>query len=169
MNFTLHIWRQKNTNSSGQFVTYNVSDIDSDTSFLEMLDQLNEDLIEKGEDCVVFDYDCREGICGTCSLVINLLKKQAGRRTPVYTSEQTSVLFEDMTIMDNIWFYRLIGSVHPRLAKQMLVTFGLYERRHTILKNLNANEKHLTMLIMALAGSTKTCILDEPFTGLSHD
>jgi len=48
MNFTLHIWRQKNTNSSGQFVTYNVTDIDSDTSFLEMLDQLNEDLIEKG-------------------------------------------------------------------------------------------------------------------------
>jgi len=71
MNFTLHIWRQKNTNSSGQFVTYNVTDIDSDTSFLEMLDQLNEDLIEKGEDCVVFDYDCREGICGACSLVIN--------------------------------------------------------------------------------------------------
>ena len=71
MNFTLHIWRQKNTESSGEFVTYNVKDIDSDTSFLEMLDQLNEDLIDQGEDCVVFDYDCREGICGTCSLVIN--------------------------------------------------------------------------------------------------
>ena len=48
-----------------------VNEIDSDTSFLEMLDQLNEQLIEKGEDCIVFDYDCREGICGTCSLVIN--------------------------------------------------------------------------------------------------
>ena len=71
MNFTLHIWRQKNTQSDGSFVTYEISDIDSDTSFLEMLDQLNEELIEKGEDCVVFDYDCREGICGTCSLVIN--------------------------------------------------------------------------------------------------
>ena len=58
MNFTLHIWRQKNTESSGEFVTYNVNDIDSDTSFLEMLDQLNESLIDKGEDCVVFDYDC---------------------------------------------------------------------------------------------------------------
>ena len=55
MNFTLHIWRQKNTESNGQFVTYYVNHIDSDTSFLEMLDQLNEDLIEKGEDCVVFD------------------------------------------------------------------------------------------------------------------
>jgi len=71
MNFTLHIWRQKNAESSGNFVTYQIDNIDGDTSFLEMLDQLNEQLIEKGDDCVVFDYDCREGICGTCSLVIN--------------------------------------------------------------------------------------------------
>ena len=71
MNFTLHIWRQKNAESLGDFVTYQVNNIDGDTSFLEMLDQINEQLIEKGEDCVVFDYDCREGICGTCSLVIN--------------------------------------------------------------------------------------------------
>ena len=71
MNFTLHIWRQKNTQSAGKFFTYEINDIDSDTSFLEMLDQLNEQLIDKGEDCIVFDYDCREGICGTCSLVIN--------------------------------------------------------------------------------------------------
>ncbi len=71
MNFTLHIWRQKNMSSDGSFVTYPVENIDSDTSFLEMLDHLNEKLIDKGEDCVVFDYDCREGICGTCSLVIN--------------------------------------------------------------------------------------------------
>jgi len=71
MNFILHIWRQQNAESLGDFVTYQVDNIDGDTSFLEMLDQLNEQLIEKGEDCVVFDYDCREGICGTCSLVIN--------------------------------------------------------------------------------------------------
>jgi len=71
MNFTLHIWRQKNAQSKGDFHTYKIEDIDSDTSFLEMLDQLNEQLIGKGEDCVVFDYDCREGICGACSLVIN--------------------------------------------------------------------------------------------------
>ena len=71
MNFTLHIWRQQNAESLGDFVTYQVDKIDRDTSFLEMLDQLNEQLIEKGDDCVVFDYDCREGICGTCSLVIN--------------------------------------------------------------------------------------------------
>ena len=61
MNFTLHIWRQKNTESNGQFVTYHVNDIDSDTSFLEMLDQLNEDLIEKGEDCVVLIMTAERG------------------------------------------------------------------------------------------------------------
>ena len=71
MNFTLHIWRQKNINIAGDFVTYKIDDIDEDTSFLEMLDQLNEQLIAYDEDCIVFDYDCREGICGSCSLVIN--------------------------------------------------------------------------------------------------
>ncbi len=71
MNFTLHIWRQKKSDATGDFVTYNIDHIDEDTSFLEMLDQLNEQLIDKGEDCIVFDYDCREGICGACSLVIN--------------------------------------------------------------------------------------------------
>ncbi len=71
MNFTLHIWRQKNGDIKGDFVTYQIDNIDEDTSFLEMLDQLNEQLIAKDQDCIVFDYDCREGICGACSLVIN--------------------------------------------------------------------------------------------------
>ncbi len=71
MNFTLHIWRQENVHAQGAFHTYALDNISGDTSFLEMLDALNEQLIEKGEDCVVFDYDCREGICGACSLVIN--------------------------------------------------------------------------------------------------
>ena len=71
MNFTLHIWRQKNSATIGKFVTYKINEITEDVSFLEMLDQLNEQLLERGEDCIVFDYDCREGICGSCSLVIN--------------------------------------------------------------------------------------------------
>jgi len=71
MNFTLHIWRQKNAQSQGDFQTYQIDGIGSNTSFLEMLDQLNEQLLDQGEDCIVFDYDCREGICGACSLVIN--------------------------------------------------------------------------------------------------
>lgn len=71
MTFTLHIWRQKDADSAGAFETYQIDNIDGDTSFLEMLDQLNEQLLAKDEDCIVFDYDCREGICGACSLVIN--------------------------------------------------------------------------------------------------
>lgn len=71
MDFTLHIWRQKDQESPGNFVRYQVANISGDTSFLEMLDALNDDLIAKDEDAVVFDYDCREGICGACSLVIN--------------------------------------------------------------------------------------------------
>lgn len=71
MNFTLKIWRQKNAKSKGKFVTYKLMDISSNCSFLEMLDILNEQLVVKGEEPVAFDHDCREGICGTCSLYIN--------------------------------------------------------------------------------------------------
>jgi succinate dehydrogenase / fumarate reductase iron-sulfur subunit len=71
MRFTLHIWRQKNQFTQGNFTTYIIDNIDNDTSFLEMLDMLNEQLIGQNKDCIVFDYDCREGICGACSLVIN--------------------------------------------------------------------------------------------------
>jgi succinate dehydrogenase / fumarate reductase iron-sulfur subunit len=71
MNLTLHVWRQKNAASPGRFVTYLAHDVSSDMSFLEMLDVVNEELTEKGEDPIAFDHDCREGICGTCSLVIN--------------------------------------------------------------------------------------------------
>lgn len=71
MNLTLKIWRQKNANDKGGIVDYQVSDVSPDMSFLEMLDVLNEDLIEKDEEPVAFDHDCREGICGMCSLHIN--------------------------------------------------------------------------------------------------
>lgn len=71
MNLTLKIWRQKNSNVKGSFVTYQVSEISPDMSFLEMFDVLNEQLITKGEEPIVFDHDCREGICGMCSLYIN--------------------------------------------------------------------------------------------------
>ncbi|GAB3578156.1 succinate dehydrogenase/fumarate reductase iron-sulfur subunit [Calidifontibacter terrae] len=71
MNLTLKIWRQENPDTAGQLVTYPVSNISEDMSFLEMLDVLNEELIGKGEEPVAFDSDCREGICGMCSLMIN--------------------------------------------------------------------------------------------------
>ena len=71
MNLTLKIWRQKNKEEKGGFVTYSVDGISSDMSFLEMFDVLNERLINKGEEPVAFDHDCREGICGMCSMFIN--------------------------------------------------------------------------------------------------
>ncbi len=71
MKLTLKIWRQKNTSAKGDFVTYPLDGISADMSFLEMLDVLNEELAEKGHDPVHFDHDCREGICGMCSLYIN--------------------------------------------------------------------------------------------------
>ncbi|WP_179009288.1 succinate dehydrogenase/fumarate reductase iron-sulfur subunit [Winogradskyella forsetii] len=71
MNLTLKIWRQKNNNDKGKMVDYKISDVSPDMSFLEMLDVLNNELIEKGEEPVAFDHDCREGICGSCSLYIN--------------------------------------------------------------------------------------------------
>ncbi|MTI32044.1 succinate dehydrogenase/fumarate reductase iron-sulfur subunit [Xanthovirga aplysinae] len=71
MNLTLKVWRQKNVNDKGGFQTYQVSDISEDMSFLEMFDVLNEDLARKGEDPIHFDHDCREGICGMCSMYIN--------------------------------------------------------------------------------------------------
>ena len=71
MDFTLNIWRQDNANAQGSMKEYKVTDISSDTSFLEMLDVLNQNLIEKNEEPISFDNDCREGVCGTCSLYIN--------------------------------------------------------------------------------------------------
>lgn len=71
MNLILKVWRQRNGSSEGNFVTYEARDIIPDMSFLEMLDVVNEDLIKRGDDPIAFDSDCREGICGMCSLVIN--------------------------------------------------------------------------------------------------
>ena len=71
MNLTLKIWRQKNANVKGRIVEYCIKDISPDMSFLEMLDVLNSQLIKSGDDPVSFDHDCREGICGSCSLYIN--------------------------------------------------------------------------------------------------
>jgi succinate dehydrogenase / fumarate reductase iron-sulfur subunit len=71
MNLTLKVWRQTNSSDKGGFVTYKAENISPDMSFLEMLDVVNEDLVKKGTDPIHFDHDCREGICGMCSLYIN--------------------------------------------------------------------------------------------------
>ena len=71
MNLTLKVWRQKSSSDKGRFETYQVSDISSEMSFLEMFDVLNERLITEGKEPIAFDHDCREGICGACSMYIN--------------------------------------------------------------------------------------------------
>lgn len=71
MELTLKVWRQKNRNTEGDFETYKASEISPDMSFLEMLDVVNEKLTKDGKEPVAFDHDCREGICGSCSMVIN--------------------------------------------------------------------------------------------------
>jgi succinate dehydrogenase / fumarate reductase iron-sulfur subunit len=71
MNLTLKVWRQKNAADRGGFQTYEAREVMADMSFLEMLDVVNEGLMARGEEPIAFDSDCREGICGTCSMVIN--------------------------------------------------------------------------------------------------
>lgn len=79
MDFKLKIWRQKNRDDRGRFVDYEVKNVSPDASFLEMLDILNVDLVRKGKEPVAFDHDCREGICGSCGLVINGRSHGPGR------------------------------------------------------------------------------------------
>ncbi len=83
MKITLNVWRQKNGQDSGQFVTYDANDVSPDMSFLEMLDVVNEELIERGEDPIAFDSDCREGICGMCGFLINGIAHGPRRATTV--------------------------------------------------------------------------------------
>jgi succinate dehydrogenase / fumarate reductase, iron-sulfur subunit len=71
MKITLHVWRQKNAKTAGSFETHPIDNVDVDSSFLEMLDGLNEELISTGKEPIAFDHDCREGICGACGMVIN--------------------------------------------------------------------------------------------------
>jgi succinate dehydrogenase / fumarate reductase iron-sulfur subunit len=71
MRLTLHVWRQKNAREKGGFQTYELEDVSTHMSFLEMLDVLNQDLITKGEEPIAFDHDCREGICGACGFMVN--------------------------------------------------------------------------------------------------
>jgi succinate dehydrogenase / fumarate reductase iron-sulfur subunit len=83
MRLTLKIWRQAGPNVRGRLVAYSADHVSPDMSFLEMLDVVNEGLIKKGEDAIAFDSDCREGICGTCSLVVNGIPHGPDRGTTV--------------------------------------------------------------------------------------
>lgn len=102
LNLKLKIWRQKNKSSEGQMVDYDLDGVSTDMSFLEMLDTLNEKLVRKGEDSIAFDHDCREGICGMCSLMIN--GQAHGPQEMVTTCQLHMRKFEDgETIVVEPW------------------------------------------------------------------
>ncbi|HLO91428.1 MAG: succinate dehydrogenase/fumarate reductase iron-sulfur subunit [Chloroflexota bacterium] len=129
MDLTLKIWRQKNALSKGKFVTYQVTGISSNSSFLEMMDVLNESLVKKGDDPVAFDHDCREGICGACGMYIN--GRPHGPDTAVTTCQLHMRKFKDGdTIVIEPWRARafpvLKDLVVDRSAFDKIVQAGGY-------------------------------------------
>jgi succinate dehydrogenase / fumarate reductase iron-sulfur subunit len=122
MNFKLRIWRQKNAQSAGKFVDYMLTDVSSDSSFLEMLDLLNEDLIAKGEEPITFDHDCREGICGACGMVVNGVAH--GPKAAVTTCQLHMRTFKDgETLVVEPWR----ATAFP-LIKDLMVDRSAFER-----------------------------------------
>lgn len=93
MNLTVKVWRQKDAKSSGKMVSYEVNDVSPDMSFLEMFDVLNEKLIKQGEEPIAFDHDCREGICGMCSMYID--GRPHGPKTGITTCQLHMRSFKD--------------------------------------------------------------------------
>src|SRR5690606_5566202 len=122
INITLKIWRQKNSKAKGQLETYKLNTVSTDSSFLEMLDQLNEQLIEEGKEPVAFDHDCREGICGMCSLYIN--GRPHGPDTGVTTCQLHMRMFKDgETIYVEPW-----RSVAFPVIKDLIVDRSSFDR-----------------------------------------
>jgi succinate dehydrogenase / fumarate reductase iron-sulfur subunit len=122
MNLTLKVWRQKNAKAAGKFETYQAANVNPDMSFLEMLDVVNEDLIAKGGEPISFDSDCREGICGTCSLVINGVPH--GGRKGTTTCQLHMRHFKDgETITVEPWRARAFP-----LIKDLIVDRSAFER-----------------------------------------
>ncbi|UNY99652.1 succinate dehydrogenase/fumarate reductase iron-sulfur subunit [Zhouia spongiae] len=122
MNLTLKIWRQKDANTKGKIVDYPISDVSPDMSFLEMLDVLNEQLVAKGEEPVEFDHDCREGICGTCSLQIN--GEPHGPDRGVTTCQLHMRMFKDG---DTIFIEPFRANAFP-VVKDLIVDRSAFDR-----------------------------------------
>jgi len=122
MNLTLHIWRQKNANTPGKMVQYDAKDISEHMSFLEMLDVINENLITEGEEPIAFDHDCREGICGMCSLVINGMPHGPEKGTT--TCQLHMRKFKDG---DNIYIEPFRAKAFP-IVKDLVVDRSSFDR-----------------------------------------
>jgi len=121
MNFILHIWRQKDKESAGAFERHEI-DVSADTSFLEMLDALNEQLIEKGIEAIAFDFDCREGICGSCNLVIN--GTPHGNQLATTTCQQ---YMRDYADENELWIEPWRATAFP-IIKDLIVDRSSFEK-----------------------------------------
>jgi len=122
MNLTLKIWRQEDAQSKGKIVTYKIDDVSPDMSFLDMIDMLNEQLNNKGEDPVAFDHDCREGICGSCSVQIN--GEPHGPDTGVTTCQLHMRMFKDG---DTIFIEPFRAKAFP-VIKDLIVDRSAFDR-----------------------------------------
>ncbi len=122
MNFTLKVWRQKNATTPGRFETYQAGDVLAEMSFLEMLDVLNQHLIAEGKEPIAFDSDCREGICGTCSLVING-KPHGGQKGTTACQLSMRHFHDGQTITIEPWRARAFP-----LVKDLVVDRSAFER-----------------------------------------
>jgi succinate dehydrogenase / fumarate reductase iron-sulfur subunit len=122
MKLTLHVWRQKGPAEPGRFVTYTAPEVDPNMSFLEMLDEVNEQLIGDGKDPIAFDHDCREGICGTCGMVINGVAH--GPQPATTTCQLHMRHFRDG---DEIWIEPFRAAAFPVL-KDLVVDRSAFDR-----------------------------------------
>ena len=122
MNLTLKIWRQKNVKHKGSLKEYSLDNVSPDSSFLEMMDQLNDGLIEKNEDPVAFDHDCREGICGACSMVIN--GKPHGPNSAITTCQLHMRSFKDN---DTVYIEPFRARAFP-VIKDLVVDRSAFDR-----------------------------------------
>ncbi|RPG58061.1 MAG: succinate dehydrogenase/fumarate reductase iron-sulfur subunit [Flavobacteriales bacterium TMED191] len=122
MELVLKIWRQKNRNKKGEIKNYKIKNIDPDMSFLEMLDVLNQDLISNGEEPVAFDHDCREGICGMCSLVIN-----GAPHGPENGTTTCQLHMRKFKSGDTIYIEPFRGSAFP-IVKDLVVDRSAFDR-----------------------------------------
>lgn len=122
MNLTLHIWRQPDADTEGEFETFAVQDVSPDMSFLEMLDVLNDGLITDGYEPVAFDYDCREGICGACSLVINGIP-----HGPQKATTTCQLYMREFSDGEEVWIEPWRVGAFP-VVRDLVVDRGAYDR-----------------------------------------